>query len=129
MFNHVFGPVAAAVPLTVFGWVGRILSWAVLAWLLVRLGSRIGLPPMAAAAAIVLWLVANQALIGGDWMFGTFEAKTVADLLVVGALLAATRERWGRRRDARVGGLGAPGPRRLGRVRRRGRAAGEPFHA
>jgi hypothetical protein len=95
MFTHLFGPVAAAVPLTVFGWVGRILAWTALAWLLVRLGGRIELAPMAAAAAITLWLFANQALIGGDWMFGTFEAKTVADILLVGALLAATRERVG----------------------------------
>jgi hypothetical protein len=95
LFNHVFGPVAAVVPLTVFGWVGRIVAWTVLAWLLVRLGDRIGLPPMGAAAGIVLWLVANQALIGGDWMFGTFEAKTVADILVIAAVLAATRERVG----------------------------------
>jgi hypothetical protein len=94
-FTHVFGPIAAVVPLTVFGWVGRIVAWTVLAWLLVRLGDRIGLPPMGAAAAIGLWLVANQALIGGDWMFGTFEAKTVADILVIAALLAATRERVG----------------------------------
>jgi hypothetical protein len=95
VFTHLFGPIAAAVPLTVFGWVGRIVSWSVLAWLLVRLGGRIGLPPMGAAAGIVLWLIANQALIGGDWMFGTFEAKTIADILVVAAILAATRERVG----------------------------------
>jgi hypothetical protein len=94
-FTHVFGPLAAAVPLSVFGWGGRLIAWTVLAWLLVRLGDRIGLPPFAAAAGIVLWLVANQALIGGDWMFGTFEAKTVADILVLAAILAATRERIG----------------------------------
>jgi hypothetical protein len=92
-FTHLFGPLAAAMPLGVFGWVGRVVSWTVLAWLLVRLGARIGLPPLAAAAGIVLWLLMNQALIGGDWMFGTFEAKTVADILVVAAILAATRER------------------------------------
>jgi hypothetical protein len=93
VFNHAFGPLAAAIPLSLFGWLGRIVAWTVLAWLLVRLGGRIGLPPLAAAAAVTLWLLANQALIGGDWMFGTFEAKTVADVLVVAALLAATRER------------------------------------
>jgi hypothetical protein len=95
VFTHLFGPLAAAMPLTVFGWLGRLVSWTVLAWLLVRLGGRIGLPPLAAAAGITLWLVANQALIGGDWMFGTFEAKTIADVLVVGAIVAATSERVG----------------------------------
>ena len=93
VFDHLFGPMAAAVPLTWFGWAGRLITWGLLATLLIRLGGRIGLRPGGAAAAIGLWLVANQALIGSDWMFGTFEAKTVAYCLLVGALLAATRRR------------------------------------
>jgi hypothetical protein len=95
VFTRAFGPIAAAVPLTLFGWLGRLVAWTVLAALLVRLGGRLGLSPFAAAAALTLWLVANQALIGGDWMFGTFEAKSIADILVVGALLAATERRVG----------------------------------
>ena len=86
VFTHLFGPIAAAVPLTRLR-VGRparrrgpcsrgCSSDSVAASDSRRCG---------AAAGIVLWLVANQALIGGDWMFGTFEAKTVADILVVGA--------------------------------------------
>jgi hypothetical protein len=95
VFTHTFGWIAAAVPLGLFGWLGRLLAWTALAALLVRLGGRLGLSPIAAAAAVALWLVSNQALIGGDWMFGTFEAKTIADLFVVGALLAATERRVG----------------------------------
>jgi hypothetical protein len=37
--------------------------------------------------------VANQALIGGEWMLGSFEAKTVAYALFVGALLAVSTNR------------------------------------
>ena len=93
VFDHLLGPVAAAVPLVWFGWVGRIVTWSVLAFLLVRLGRRFGLSPALAGTGVALWLVMNQSLIGFDWMFGTFEAKTVADCFVVGALLAATSER------------------------------------
>ncbi|MGZ4676976.1 MAG: hypothetical protein ACXV8Y_10645 [Acidimicrobiia bacterium] len=93
VFDHVFGPLAAAMPLTWFGWLGRLVSWSALAYLLVRLGRRYELGPIAAACGVGLWLVMNQSLIGSDWMFGTFEAKTVADILVVGAILAATNDR------------------------------------
>ena len=93
VFDHLFGPIAAAVPLVWFGWIGRLVTWSVLAVLLVRLGRRFGLSPALAGVGVALWLVANQSLIGSDWMFGTFEAKTVADCLLVGALLAATSDR------------------------------------
>jgi hypothetical protein len=93
IFDHLFGPLAATVSITWFGWVGRLLTWTGLAYLLIRLGRRYELGSSAAAAAVALWIVGNQALFGSDWMFGTFEAKTVADLLVVGALLAATSDR------------------------------------
>lgn len=93
VFDHLFGPLAAAVPLTWFGWIGRLASWTGIAYLLIRLGRRYELAPGAAAAAVALWLVGNQALLGSDWMFGTFEAKTIADLLVLGALLTATSDR------------------------------------
>ncbi len=93
VFDHAFGPVAAALPLAVFGWIGRLASWGILSALLIRLGGRVGLRPLHAAAGICLWLLGNQSLIGSDWMFGTFEAKTVAYCFLVAALLAATRAR------------------------------------
>ena len=93
VFDHAFGPLAAALPLAAFGWIGRLVSWSILSALLIRLGGRVGLRPVPAAAGIGLWLIGNQSLIGSDWMFGTFEAKTVAYCILVGALLAATRAR------------------------------------
>ncbi len=95
VFDHLFGPVAAWIPLPWFGWIGRLATASILAALLVRLGQRFGLRPWGAATGIGLWLVANQSLIGSDWMFGTFEAKSVAYCLLVAALLAATADRPG----------------------------------
>lgn len=89
VFDHTLGWLASALPLPAFGWLGRLASWSVLAWLLIKLGTRLGASVTASTAGIALWLFANQAFIGGDWMLGTFEAKTVGYCLLVGALVAA----------------------------------------
>ncbi len=93
VFDHAFGWLASAVPLTLFGWVGRIVAWTVLAALLLRLGRRLGASIPATVAALGLWLFANQSFVGGEWMFGTFEAKTVGYCFLVGALVAAAERR------------------------------------
>ncbi len=93
VFDHAFGWLAAALPLPLFGWIGRLVSWSVLAWLLVKLGTRLGASVTAAAVGIGLWLFANQAFMGGDWMLGTFEAKTVGYCFLVAALIAAVDRR------------------------------------
>ncbi len=93
VFNHLFGPVAAHVPLQWFAWTGRTVTSALMAGLLVRIGIRIGLRPWSAAAAVTMWLVANQSLIGSEWMFGTFEAKTVAYCFLLSAIVAALDDR------------------------------------
>ena len=95
VFDHAFGWLAAALPLPLFAWVGRLVSWSVLAWLLIRLGARLGAGTTIATTGICLWLVANQSFVGGDWMFGTFEAKTIGYCLLVAALLLATGRRVG----------------------------------
>ncbi len=93
LFDHAFGPIASSMPLVWVGWIGRLVTWTLLAFGLIRLGRRYDLGAWGAAAGVTLWLVANQALIGSDWMFGTFESKTVAYVVVVAALLAATAAR------------------------------------
>ncbi len=95
VFNHLFGPVAAHVSLQWFGWVGRFVTSVVMAFLLLRIAGRIGVRPWAGAAAISLWLIANQSLIGSEWMFGTFEAKTVAYCWLLAAIAAALDDRVG----------------------------------
>ena len=94
-FNHLFGPIAAHVSLQWFAWVGRIVTAATMAALLLRIGMRIGLRPWGATTAIALWLIANQSLIGSEWMFGTFEAKTIAYCFLLGAILAILDDRVG----------------------------------
>lgn len=93
LFDHLFAPLADVVSISAFGWIGRLVFWPILGLLLIRIGNRFGLTPWAAAAALSLWLVSNQALMGGEWILGTFEAKTVAYVCFLGALLAITSKR------------------------------------
>lgn len=93
VFDHAFGWLASALPLPVFAWLGRLSAWTVLAWLLITLGTRLGATVTGATAGIGLWLVANQSFIGSDWMFGTFEAKTIGYCFLVAALIAAVDQR------------------------------------
>lgn len=93
LFDHLFSPIAGVVSVNVFGWLGRLVFWPILGFLLIRLGTRFGITVWAAALAVTFWLLGNQAGIGGEWILGTFEAKTVAYVCLLGALLAITSRR------------------------------------
>ncbi len=93
LFDHLFAPLANAVSIDVFGWIGRLVFWPLLGFLLIRLGTRFKLTVWAAGFAVVFFLLSNQAYLGSEWIVGTFEAKTVAYVCFLGALLAVTRRR------------------------------------
>ena len=93
LFDHLFSPIAGVLSVNAFGWLGRLVFWPILGFLLIRLGTRFGLPVWPATFAITFWLLSNQALIGNEWILGTFEAKTVAYVCLLGALLAITKQR------------------------------------
>lgn len=93
LFDRLFAPVAQVMSVPAFGWLGRLVCWPVLGALLIRLGTRFGLGVWAAAAAVTFWLIGNQSLFGGEWILGTFEAKTVAYICFLGSLLAVTTRR------------------------------------
>ncbi len=93
VFDHLFAPFAGVLSVNGFGWLGRLVFWPLLGTLLIRLGTRFGLGVWAATGAICLWLLGNQSLFGGEWILGTFEAKTVAYVCFLGAVLAITKHR------------------------------------
>lgn len=93
LFDHLFAPLANVVSVNVFGWLGRLVFWPLLGFLLIRLGTRFGLKLWPAAFAVTFFLLSNQAIVGSEWILGTFEAKTVAYVCFLGALLAVSRRR------------------------------------
>jgi hypothetical protein len=96
VFNNVIGALTLVLPLPVFGWVGRLACWALGLLGLLRLGRRFGLSDGAATLAIALWLAIGQTILAADWMFKTFEAKSVAYVFLLFAIdrYLAGRERW-----------------------------------
>ncbi len=78
LFNSLFSLPMRFFSLEIVGWTGRIGVWSFGLIALVKLGRRWEIPFWAIAAAIFLWLAFAQAVVNDEWIFGGFEAKTVA---------------------------------------------------
>ena len=111
-----YGRSAACCRWSRYAWIGRVVCWAALAALLVALMRRLQIGLLAGTLAVLAWMPWELRIVGGDWMFGTFEAKPLAYIAMLGALAAAlNRHVW--LRDAARRRRGEPSPR-CGRERR-----------
>ncbi|WP_298910519.1 DUF6798 domain-containing protein [uncultured Aliiroseovarius sp.] len=70
-----------------------IASIGLYAMALTFLASALGLSHVAIAIALALF-VGHQSLLGGEWLFGTFEAKIPAYICVILSITAAANRRW-----------------------------------
>jgi hypothetical protein len=93
VFNTLLGPLTSVISIEAIAWVGRVSAWALAAAVLLALAASFGSRPWPAAAALVVWLAIGQSVVAETWMVKTFEAKTLAYPLLVGALVAAMRGR------------------------------------
>lgn len=90
-----FGWVTRLVSLETTAWLGRIASWALIAWGWRRVVARVTpLPFMAPLGAALLVYLTEQGHFAGEWMIGGFESKTLAYGLVLLALSLAIDGRW-----------------------------------
>ena len=78
VFDTLFGHLARWIPLEALGWTGRIATWVASLAGLVRIARVLGLGAAGTTGALGLFLLLGQALVGGEWMLGWFEAKAVA---------------------------------------------------
>lgn len=78
VFNTLVGPFTFILSPTATAWVGRVLGWLLNALALFRLGGRFRIPLWMVSGSIVLWMALGQSLVGGEWVFGSFEAKVFA---------------------------------------------------
>ena len=85
-FNTIFSFPAHFLSLKTLGWLGRIAVWGLCLAALIKIGRLWTIPFWAVGASIFLWLAFAQAVVGDEWIFGGFEAKTVAYVCLLFAL-------------------------------------------
>jgi hypothetical protein len=97
VFYVTFGPLACLLPLPVAAWIGRFLTWGLLAWSWRRLSwALVPRPWLAVLSAGLLVALIDGAAVSGEWLVGGVEAKGFAYVLVFLAIESVIRERWGR---------------------------------
>ncbi len=97
VFNWTFGWLTLVLPLPAVAWVGRVLTWGLLAWAWQRLSFTLVPRRMMSLLSATLFLLLIQRLhMAGEWVVGGVEAKGFAFVLVLLALEAIVRGRWRR---------------------------------
>lgn len=92
-FNFIFSLPARIFSLETVGWLGRIAVWIACLIALLKLGRRWEISYRAIAVSVLLWLAFSQAVVNGEWIFGGFEAKTVAYVCLLFALVEFSKRK------------------------------------
>ena len=93
VFSSLFGLLTIPFSMETAGWIGRILSWLLILLALIRLGRSFDIPLWMISLSIFLWLLYQQAPVGGEFVLGTFEAKSVAYIFLFFGLSELVRGR------------------------------------
>ncbi len=94
-FYWTFGWVTKFFSLTATAWIGRVVTWLLLAWSWRRLSwAVVPRPLMSLLSAGLLLLCLRQLHLAGEWVIGGVEAKGFAYVLVFLALQAIVKDRW-----------------------------------
>jgi hypothetical protein len=87
LFNVTVGTLSGMFSLPAIAYAGRLLCWAAILWLLLRIATRYGLHAGTALLAIGLWTLSSEpALYGNEWVFLDFEAKVLAYVALFAAI-------------------------------------------
>jgi hypothetical protein len=95
VFYWTFGWLTCWLPLPAVAWIGRLLTWWLLAWAWRRLSFALIAQPLVAVLSAGIFLplqILGQ--MAGEWVIGGVEAKGFAYVLVLLGLEALVRERW-----------------------------------
>ncbi len=94
-FYWTFGWVTKFCSLTATAWIGRVMTWLLLAWSWRRLSWAVVQRPLVSLLSAGLLLVCLRQLhLAGEWVVGGVEAKGFAYVLVFLALEAIVKNRW-----------------------------------
>jgi hypothetical protein len=95
VFYLVFGWVTLWLSLPATAWVGRVVTWLLLAWAWRRLAFRLtGRCGSGLLGASLLVCMLPRCVMAGEWIIGGVEAKSFAYVLVFLALEALVANRW-----------------------------------
>lgn len=86
IFNSIVGVFTLFLPIKIIGWFGRFFCWVLSMAALLRIGKHFRLPLWLVSLSIFLWLVYGQSIVAGEYIFGGFEAKSVAYVFLLFAL-------------------------------------------
>jgi hypothetical protein len=96
VFYWSFGWLTLWLPLEQVAWVGRVLTWLLLAWSWQRLSdAAVPRPWLSVLTGAVFVGLNENAHMAGEWVVGGFEAKGFAYALVFFALARIVRGQWG----------------------------------
>ncbi len=93
LFNAIFSIPAYIFSLELIGWGGRIIVWTLCLIGLIKLAKLWEIPYWAIAVSIFIWLCFSQAVVNDEWIFGGFEAKTIAYGFLISSLFEFCREK------------------------------------
>src|SRR5436190_4365136 len=94
-FNWTFGWVTRLCSLTATAWIGRIVTWLLLAWSWQRLSWAVAPRPLISLlSAGLMLLFMRQMHLAGEWVVGGVEAKGFAYVLVFLALESIAKNGW-----------------------------------
>jgi hypothetical protein len=93
LFNFIFSLPMRVFSLDAGGWLCRIAVWCLCLAALLKIGRLWRIPFWAIALSIFLWLLSGQSVVGEEWIFGGFEAKTVAYVCLLFALYGFARKK------------------------------------
>jgi len=97
VFYWTFGWLTIFLPLTAVAWIGRVLTWGLMAWAWRRLSFALIPRPLYAVLTASLFLCFSaHGHMAGEWVVGGVEAKGFAYVFVFLALEALVRNRWNR---------------------------------
>lgn len=95
VMNWTVGWLSLLLPLPAFAWVGRIVTWWLLAWSWRRLSFALAPRPWWAVISAALFACLQERnQMAGEWVIGGLEAKGFAYVLVFLALEQLVRNRW-----------------------------------
>jgi hypothetical protein len=95
VFYWTLGWLTRLCSLTATAWIGRVVTWLLLAWSWQRLSWAIVPRPLMSLLSVALMLAfLKHGDLAGEWIVGGVEAKGFAYVLVFLALEAIVRDRW-----------------------------------